>query len=111
MTGSQRSVTVCNIIELRMVRNSDCRVRRSQAVNRQSNRRFADRRRPGYADRNRQFARCGGDTDARDTDLRTLRRNSLRADDPGTAGRLPLVDRNAWPVAGAEQDLGAESEA
>ena len=49
-------------------------------------------------------------SDDRDPDLRSLCRNSLRADDAGAAGGLSRDDRGARGARRAEQDLDPQSE-
>src|SRR5215212_5227743 len=49
--------------------------------------------------------------DGRDTDVRTLCRDSLRPDDAGAAGGLSLADGSARTAACAEQDLHAQPQA
>src|SRR5262249_50883887 len=107
--GPRCSVTVCNLSKMRMVRNSICRGRPSQPGEAGGNPRFVARFWPVYAGVNNPQREEM--PDARDADLRPLYRDPLRADDAGAAGRLSLVDRDARPAAGPEQDLGRQPKA
>src|SRR6516162_11102291 len=48
--------------------------------------------------------------DARNADFWPLCRDPVRPDDAGTAGGLPLTNRDTRPTARTDQDLGAQSQ-